>query len=404
MATPNFSLTYLGYAGFLFEGPSFIMMIDPWMSGAVYNNAWYKWPPYDKTDKILHFINSNKKKWIYITSSCQDRYDNSFIVSINNNFNLIAPNLESFRQRASFKYLINHQELLHLHDNCTIKFYIDKEKQNSGCLIKTPEFTLLNCNLLDNIDEILKDIDKPITFLTSSFGGSWYPICHDYDKDTMHCKIESVKEARFKKIVAILDQIQPLNFIPIGPAAIVNSQFKKFSQHDNHFPFAEEFLRFYILNSKQKNIVFNELVAGKEIKLNTKHSWIKHNTLQLKKDKKKYYNNLKYNATSYINVENLIKEKLKFKLHKYHINIDLKLYFSCPGEFADIVVDFKNKKVFSSTNNTFEDNYYAIIANLYHYHLLKYINWHDWMQRMDYVIKRNPDTHNENLERFLISD
>lgn len=392
----NFHLTFLGHSGFYLEGPSFGLLIDPRVFDGGYGGTRFQWPPLKPFGDIINHV---KKLFIYISNYYEDQSNltNSAYWGAYNT--ILCPNfMKSFWKKCphygkmNFTFLNNRQKM-QLPDNCSIEVFTSGK--NSACFINTPEFTFLylnDCDLFDRVNELPKNP----TFLAGSYSRvSWYPICFNYNDDIMDQKIEKVKEAQLRNFTHLLDIVSPKNFIPTAsPPLIVNNYVRKFTKI---FPFPEEYLRYYLLHSRNKDVVFNELPPASPVSLlsHKRHQWIRHSLEEYIEYRNKYFNT-HYLSPSIVDVTTLLKniaESLRVKLdsctNKILEKITRSIRFRCRG-VGDVYINFQNKKVAVEKEAQFSDGIIDVIIYSDINSFAKLANgmlWYNWFMTLDYVVE-----------------
>lgn len=263
VSEPSKKITFLGHAGFMIETHHELILMDPWLSDTgAYDSAWFQYPcNHHLADIVRRKVEETSKNvLVYVSHEHRDHLDETFLRSLpETKVTLIMPRFIRDHLYAEFgdweggSFFFDDGGRFGLHDGY-LEFYIHDSvrEADSAVLFHMDEhnFNFLNmndCHIQDRVAQIKKD-NGFINVLACHFSGaSWFPTCYRYDQKTKDKKVKRVKLGRFSMLCKLIEEIQPLYYIPsAGPACFLDDGLSGLnSMEESVFPHASEFYEFW---------------------------------------------------------------------------------------------------------------------------------------------------------------
>lgn len=428
-------ITPIGHAGFLVETRDFVIAMDPWMSEkGAYDSAWFQLPlNHHLKDLVLGKMRQKQKpRYLYVSHEHKDHMDIDFLpllkgedISI-----LIADFENNFLARQLTQLGLDHyKKIAHLQEvgfpgGGFIKFFIEESgiNRDSGVLIHADQSNFLNFNdakLFDSIPDLPKNIGPIDVFSVQFAGGTWHPICYEYEPSHYAELTRTKRINKFESVARLIEKIHPRLYLPAaGPPFCLDPELQKLNfKPEPVFPLASEFLAFLRKRLQNLDIQFFESAPGDEIdasRLSIKRGpsapvtrtelpeYVARHATRFEglfRDLKNFPKN-SYDET----FKDLIAE-LKKKLEPLTLSSEITVPFYLafeeqPSRFAK--VDFQ-KRVVSEVEGLDSKEFYAFWAPAWQLRrvLDNYLTWEDLCVTYRPRVKRNPDQYNTILNAFL---
>ena len=231
-------IQFLGHAGFLVDGTSSTVIMDPWLSNVgAYDSAWFQFPCNHHLDRevLERLQNPHKPCYLYVSHEHQDHFDRPFLQRIvQYQPTLVLADfcdkhfINSIRQ-LGFGHirLFKDGEAMHLQD-IIIKIFIDDGGLNrdSGILLREGNFSFLNlndCRVFDRLHDIRR-AEGHINVMACQFSGAnWHPTCYAYQPEE-YARIATQKSlSKFRSVLQAIKTVKPDWYFPsAGPPCFLD--------------------------------------------------------------------------------------------------------------------------------------------------------------------------------------
>jgi UDP-MurNAc hydroxylase len=191
-------IQFVGHAGFIVDGASETLIMDPWLSDAgAFDSAWFQFPCNHHLDgEVLSRAQDPARRcYLYVSHEHKDHLDVLFLERlVSHQPVLIVAAFQNQHFITSLRRLgftdiicLNDGELLRL-ESMTAKIFIDDSgiNRDSAILVKEGGYSFLNlndCKIFDRLHQI-RQTEGAINVLACQFSGAtWHPTCYVYESE-----------------------------------------------------------------------------------------------------------------------------------------------------------------------------------------------------------------------------
>ena len=231
-------IEFIGHAGFVVEGASETLIMDPWLSDTgAFDSSWFQFPCNHHLDRevIGRLRSADRPCYLYISHEHKDHLDQPFLERlVEYQPTLIVAAFQeqhfinSLRALGFARIIVAEDGQPVQANTLRVKLFIDDSgmNRNSAILVKEADFSFLNlndCKIYDRLHQI-RQANGPINVLACQFSGaSWHPTCYAYSPEE-YARIATQKRfSKFRSVLQAIETVSPDWYFPsAGPPCFLD--------------------------------------------------------------------------------------------------------------------------------------------------------------------------------------